>query len=414
MSVFNSRNYNQVSTTVRVDQVRTDDGVNLEDYISDIVQKNQTQDLLLQNVPTISGSNTFTGSNTFNQQITYGSSIGAGEITGAKQLVSKEFVDASIVGLKASTNNWTGSNSFVAGVLQLGKSDNTTAISVYGTATFDKMPITSTDLTSTITDDKNFTNKKYVDNKVDSSIPYQPLPDSISYGQQAISYQNGGNWVLQYPNLGSGSTTNSTGTYISFYVNFPLTANNQTLLQNNVTFDFSHWFYQPATYTTQTPISTSQNIATYSSEVSDSSIPKLVGVFGLSSCQTTFNVVIRNGGVLVHAPVQATKLWNNNTNTANSQAPVIFKNNYINTSTIMSYYPIQFFYINDQKFEVRVGFPRMDNNPSKSYSMAILGFSAKLIASNPCTSANLPNGIAIATPSTQSNSMSGGAWISTN
>jgi hypothetical protein len=125
-------------------------------------------------------------------------------------------------------------------------------------------------------------------------------------------------------------------------------------------------------------------------------------------------VVIRNGGVLVHAPVQATKLWNNNTNTANSQAPVIFKNNYINTSTIMSYYPIQFFYINDQKFEVRVGFPRMDNNPSKSYSMAILGFSAKLIASNPCTSANLPNGIAIATPSTQSNSMSGGAWISTN
>jgi hypothetical protein len=332
-------------------------------------------------------------------------------ITDDKQLVQKNYVD----GMTGRNNVWSGTNTFNNDV-QLGDSSTAKNISQYGnfaihgSTTFDSLPVTATDLT--VNNDKQLVPKKYVDSK----LTYQPTSDTIIYGQQAIYYSAlGSYYVVEAPYLGTSTVTNSTGTYVSFYVNFPATSSSSpiyTLYQNNVTFDFNYWFYQPTAISGS--FSTSVNTASFTPNVPDQNIGTLIGIAGLTNIQATFNVTIRNGGLLVHSPYQTTKIWTNNTTTANSQAPVTFNNNYINNTITMSYYPIQFAYVNNQKFRVTVGFPCQANNPTKSYWIANLGYSAQLRSSMPCTSTNFAQGNPQLTPNSGVNSLSGGAWISTS
>jgi hypothetical protein len=466
---FQKTTGNSVSSTATLssDQIIDASGITVTALITNLGNENATQEMLLQNAPSLSGNNTFTGTtNTFNNPIRYDNSIGVGQLSSSKMLVTKEYADGGLSGLLQSSNTWTGSNSFVAGSLQLGKNDNTTAVSAYGNITVqsgstltdngtvvlngnNQIGKSDNSSTNTIygptTCNNNFTvanclsastgslslsqvpvlqgnysqptgNALTTKAYVDSLIPYQPTSDTIIYGQQTVNYQSGGNYVIEAPYLGTSTTSNATGTYFDFYVNFPLTSSSTptyTLYQNNVTFDFNYWFYQPGNITT-TPVSTNNNTATYSSQVFDGTIPKLTGIFGLTNIQATFNVTIRNLALLVHSPTQSTKIWINNTTTSNVQGPVVFTNNYINNSILMTYSAIQFTYINNQKFKVTVGFPNQANNCTKSYWIANLGYSAKLRSSMPCTSSNFAQGNPQLLPNSGVNTNSGGAWISTS
>jgi hypothetical protein len=407
----------------------TVNGDDLVSVITDLVASNTTEEAQLAGCATLDGTNVFTTTNTFNVPVSYASSVGVPNLTGSKNLVTKEYADGGISGLLQSNNSWSGTNAFNGGSLQLGKNDNSTINTVYGPTTCNSSFTVancliasngSLSLSEVPTLQGNYsqptgnclTTKAYVD----SLVPYQPTSDTIIYGQQTVNYQSGGNYVVEAPYLGTSTTSNSTGTYFDFYVNFPTTSSSTptyTLFQNNVTFDFNYWFYQPGNITT-TPVSTSNSVATFSSQILDGTIPKLTGIFGLTNIQATFNVTIRNLGVLVHSPTQSTKIWINNSTTANIQGPVIFTNNYINNSILMTYSAIQFTYINNQKFKVTVGFPNQANNPTKSYWIANLGYSAKLRASMPCTASKFAQGNPQLTPTSGVNTMSGGAWISTS
>lgn len=154
----------------------TVNGTDLSSAISDLIDANELEDAILENCALVGSNNTFTGANTYNNPILYASNVGTGSITNAKHLVTKEYCGTSSSNLLPTNNTWTGTNAFVAGSHQIGKSDGTTAVTeygpftVHGATTFDSMPATATDVTNSITDDKQLANKKYVDNKTNALL----------------------------------------------------------------------------------------------------------------------------------------------------------------------------------------------------------------------------------------------------
>jgi hypothetical protein len=154
----------------------TVNGTDLSSAISDLIDANELEDAILENCALVGSNNTFTGANTYNNPIQYASNVGPGSITNAKHLVTKEYCDASASNLLPTNNTWTGTNAFIAGSHQIGKNDGSTSVTeygpfaVHGATTFDSVPATATDVTASITDDKQLANKKYVDNKVNSLL----------------------------------------------------------------------------------------------------------------------------------------------------------------------------------------------------------------------------------------------------
>jgi hypothetical protein len=330
MSVFNSRNYQATASStggsISINQIKAADGTSLQDTIANLVLSNQTEDMLLQNVPTITGNNEFTGSNQFDNPIQYKSTVGVGSITNSKHLASKEYVDASlntlrqsvpslsganeytgsnlfdspvsyasnigvgsitnakhlstkeyvdtslntlrqsvpslsganeytgsnlfdspvlyasnigvgsitnakhlptkeyvdgnISGLRAGNNTWSGTNTFVAGALQLGKIDDSTVITVYGNSTFDRLPLMSADLT--VSDNKQLAPKKYVD-------------DSISAQKGSTNIWTAQNTFNNNVTLGNSNGANTVQQYGSFAIHGPTTLDNVPILATDLT-----------------------------------------------------------------------------------------------------------------------------------------------------------------------------------
>jgi hypothetical protein len=133
---FNKSTTSTVNTVASTDAITDSTGNSLTSIITTLVNANTTEDLLIQNAPSLSGNNTFTGTtNTFNNPIRYDSSIGVGSLSNSKHLITKEYADGGISGLLATNNTWSGTNTFNAGALQLGKSDNSTVVNLAGTVT---------------------------------------------------------------------------------------------------------------------------------------------------------------------------------------------------------------------------------------------------------------------------------------
>lgn len=89
---------------------------------------------------------------------------------------------------------------------------------------FSKVPILSTDLTSSITDDKCLTTKKYVDSNINSVV--NSVSPSVTYMDKAFHFEyfntTGTKYYgLYYPDTGSSAITgnNSNGWYRNFFIN---------------------------------------------------------------------------------------------------------------------------------------------------------------------------------------------------
>jgi hypothetical protein len=403
------------------------------------------------------------GQSTFNSPILYHSSIGVGQLSNSKHLVTKEYADGGLSGLLQTNNTWTGTNAFVAGSLQLGKNDNTTAVSAYGNITV-QSGSTLTDNGSVVLNgnnqigksDNSSTNTIYgpttcnnnftVANCMNASagvltlsqVPVlqgnysQPggaslatkayvdqqlgLTDTICYGQQAFSYFNGTNYTLEAPNLGTTTTTNSTGSYKTFFINFPTTSIynkpsvgniTTTPLHHGAILDINYWIQQMNAVTGSS--SNTNNTAIYSSAPTNGNIPVFSTSNYTKSFSSTFIIGIQNGALTVYCPSQSITVWNNTGQGTGTAISVLY-----DTSQIMSFLAVSFFFSDDSKIQVRIGFPNMRNNPTKTGWIANCGFTAKLRGSMPCTSAVFVQDEIIATPSQYVNSTNGGAYLSKN
>jgi hypothetical protein len=486
---FNKSTTSTVNTVASIDSIIDSSGSSLDTIIASLVNANTTEDMLLQNAPSLSGNNTFTGTtNTFNGPIQYGSSIGVGNLSNSKHLVSKEYVDGGLTGLLSSTNTftatntfnnpvlynssigvgnlnnskhlvskeyvdgglngllatnntWSGTNTFNGGALQLGKSDNSTVVAVAGAVTVPSggsLTVNSgttcnggltvanaftasssgISLSSVPTLQGNYSqpigNSLATKTYVDGLMP--ALPDMITFGLTTTVRASGGNYIVETPSLGSSVASNSIGTYFSFYINFPQTSSNgqptYTVLQNCVTFDLNYWLYQNLSMTGS--LSSGAGQATFSGSKTNANLPNAIGSIGLINVNAKFHVSIRNGALLVYAPMQPVAIWNNPSTTSNAQSPIQFTNSYGSGNNQMKYYPIQFAYVNDQKIQVTVGYPNQDNNPTKAYWISNLGFTAQLRGSMPGTTNNFPQGTPLTVPNAGTNTNSGAAWITTS
>jgi hypothetical protein len=438
---FNKSTTSTVNTVASTDAITDSTGNSLTSIITTLVNANTTEDLLIQNAPSLSGNNTFTGTtNTFNNPIRYDSSIGVGSLSNSKHLITKEYADGGISGLLATNNTWSGTNTFNAGALQLGKSDNSTVVNLAGTVTVPSggsLALNApTTCNNTLTVSNAFTasssgislsmvptlqgnysqptgnalaTKAYVDGLTAA------LPDTIQYGQTTTVRLNGSVYTVEAPYLGTSTTANSTGTYITFYINFPVTYTGTptyTVLQNCVTLDLNYWWYQNLAMTSST--GSSNNWAYFATNRTNANLTLSTGRAGMNNLVASFHVSIRNGALLVYAPVQPTAIWTNPTLTSGTQGPIQFTNSYSASNTAMRYYPINFTYVNDQKIKVEIGYPNQENNPTKSWWISNLGFTAKLTGSMPGTTDNFPQGNPLLTPNSGTNTNSGAAWISTS
>jgi hypothetical protein len=165
-------------------------GTDLATAISDLVSANALEDTLLETCAFVNASNNFTGSNTFNV-----------------------FIVPGVCTLNSSndTNTISGKLNFINTVkfqtdVNVGKSDNTNIINIYGTTglhgttSFDSIPSTTTDLTSSITTNNQLTNKKYVD-------------DSITNLKTASSTWTGANTFNNNVTLGNSNGSNTIQQY---------------------------------------------------------------------------------------------------------------------------------------------------------------------------------------------------------
>jgi hypothetical protein len=362
---------------------------------------------LRQSVPSLSGANEFIGNNQFDSPILYASNIGVASITNAKHLATKEYVDGNINGMRAGNNTWSGTNTFVAGALQLGKSDDSTVITVNGNTTFDRVPILAADLTTSVTDDKHLANKKYVDSSITtlkasnstwsgqnnfSTIP--TIPIDLAYGntnqvtnklyvdQLVASAQNtsytGGLYTtaaptlatntLYAPNLGTLNTAaNSVGaTTNAFYITF--SGNASQLNTAVVSFDIVYTF--------------GNNITSGVTVNSDNSVTKITPFIGneltlfkqlATSC--LFQLCIRPDAndVYVKGISQTTTVYNNGSSTAATNGTYAqWTNTY--GGNVMKWYPIQFQWVDKNKIRVLIGAPLQRNNPSVAGVMSSMQF----------------------------------------
>lgn len=277
--------------------------------------------------------------------------------------------------------------------------------------TLKNIPRTDIARESEITDNKCFVTKKYTDDLISSSLNsiVSDKSDTICYGQQVAEYPTvGGGFTIEAPTLGVATTTNTTGYNLPFTINFPSTSDNAYLFQNSVMFDFNYYFYKGQAITGTTSAST--NKAFVSTLYDNSAFTSLTGTSGLTDISARFSVTIKNGDLLVHCVQQTTNIWVNPTTTSNTQSSVAFVSLY-NNSQSMTYNVINFVYVNAKSFQVFVGYPNQFNNPTVSGWIANLGFSCKLLSSNPCTSVAFRNVLPLTTPNILSNTLTGGAFF---
>lgn len=201
---------------------------------------------------TINGSISVNGQTTYDTIPTTSTDLTA-NITSNNQLTNKKYVDNSITNLKAANSTFSGNNLFTGfnsysgqsafnNNVQLGKSDGTSTVSEYGImnihgpTTFDAIPSTATDQTSTITSNNQFTNKKYVDTSITNLLAANNTftgnnthSGSTSLtGDVQVGKMDGTSTVNEYGNFYvHGSTTYDSIPSTSTDVTSTITSNNQ-------------------------------------------------------------------------------------------------------------------------------------------------------------------------------------------
>ena len=419
--IFNSANYQTSALTVQqANKLYYQKGqANLNVTGNETVQNETVYGNLNTNTLNASGSVTL-GSTNSNHVINGNVSISAlpitttdlsTSITNNNSLVTKKYVDNSVsnTSLLSSANTFTGINTFSNDLIR--QNSFSATANNFNFSCQPQVSLTSYQTTSG-SSANTLTTKSYVDNSISAVLPIKS--DTIIYGQQAYLTQSGSNYILTSPNLGTSTTSNTTGFNIDFYLNFPATSNNGVItpFTNCATFEFNYYQYQPATVNLVSGfVSSTGNTATFNRQIASSEIGSQVGIFGFTTINAVFNLAIKNGNVLVYAPIQTKAIWTNPTTTNGAQSGVQFTNNYGSNANLMKYYPIFFTYVNDSKIKISVQFPNQQNNPGTSYWVSNLGFSAKINNSNIMNSSNFVNGLSTL-PSTNSNTNSGGAFFS--
>ena len=331
-----------------------------------LVNKKYVDNMLTKN-------NTWTGQNTFNNGITVANSFSAsangislssiptlqGSYTqpGGNCLTSREYVD----GITSRQNVWNNVNNFYND-MQLGDSNVTRTISQYGNfgihgnTTFDNLPVTATDLSSSVNNNNQLVPKKYVDTVVANanSNVYSGGVFTIASTQRV-----GGSWVLYAPYLGTLNTAaDSTGLVLhQFYLNFSGIANQ--LNTAIVKFDIA--------YTIANPITSGVTV------VGDNTVARTTTQFAgteltlnkqlTTSC--TFNVVMKPtvSDLFVGAISQTTAVIGSSSY-PNTGSWTQWSNTYGSGSAVMKWYPIKIQYVNANKAMITIGCPKSQNSPA--------------------------------------------------
>lgn len=565
---FNKSTTTTQNTSVLTDSITDSSGNSLSTIISTLVDANTTEDLLIQNCPSISGDNTFSGNNQFNapiaydsgvnptsathlahksyvdngvsssisnllssnneftgtnqfdHPIVYDSSISVGTISGSKMLTTKEYVDGGVSGLLASNNTWTGTQNFNSGSLTLGNGG--TAIAIHGNATYDNLPVTGTDLSGSVnnnnqlipkkyadglittlksstntytgqnifnndvvlgntsglnnisqygnslvhgpavfdslpatgtdlsgsvTDDKQLAPKKYVDTKANSILSNnntfsgnnsftgssmvlslvptlaanysQPSGNALStktYVDSTVgivtqsSYHLGlattqsfisTVWAVKAPNLGTGSTATTTPNLLdTFYLNF---SRNNSFGPNSCILEFAYYLHQNVAVSTANGAYTNgsvgggnQNQITRSSpqfQTSDFSL--FPGYSGSTSAApltpifATIQVSMMNLSGLIIKPLMANI---NVVSSAGASTTTTYANTTIKYNGVsIAFTPIVLTYVSQNKVQVRIYSPKMDNCPGVSGFVSNLGCSLTIRSGDTTPSGTLTN-----------------------
>ena len=283
-------------------------------------------------------------------------------------------------------------NEVINGTLQLNNtvSNPCFTASTAGVLTLNTIPITNTDLTSSITNNNNLTTKKYVDNAItnSSSNSFSTLNLNEFYlCQYSITYNNG----LIAPYLGTSTTANSTTNYLSIlYCNF--NTNNSTLTSNSCILEFNYQYCSNMTVPGSTYNSANKNSITASSPTyTQSSIQLGASMPFSTSCmfQITINTNSTYPTLVVQAIQQTTSIWNNptiSTSTTASTGLVVGSAKAVAhtyNALVYNFYPITFAYTNANKFKITIGVPDCENQPARNGWWSNMSASVKVKTASP-------------------------------
>ena len=307
-----------------------------------------------------STNNAWTGTNSFN------TSLPSSTVTpiNSTDLVTKTYSDGLITTLVNGNNTWTGTNSF-----------NTSLPS--STVT----PINSTDLVT----------KSYVDGSTASrSVNYVNTTYTLPY----LNSLNQQYYKIVYPYLGTGTTSNSTGTYNQFYIN--TLQNTSTILTSFIVELYSYMKVNAgATFsaTGSGAVTSMTGTSPLSSNINVRQTPFTSSDCTAGTLQPALNTILfafYNGTFNATVLSSTKNMW-----TSSSQASVVLSNSYgygstsgITTYGTMSYSGLAISYqpantTNNttayNRIMVSVGAPFQQNSPAcYGGSVTSLGFTASL------------------------------------
>jgi hypothetical protein len=365
----------------------------------------------------LSSNNTFTGANTFNNSLVVQYCCGlsatgvtfsvipktdidrSNQIMDDNQFITKKYADTQLNNMmQYGLNQWGGTNTYYdqlsisnTGSLYV---DSCCNFSSANGATFSVIPKTLTDLTSSITNNNQLVNKKYVDNKVSSAVQQRLKTDRYIVSDTTTTHPNsgGGYWIIP-PKVRTGG-----GNHV-FYINFDSSINangmDNILLSQSCVLDFNYYFTQASSMANISAVENSMPwLSTYSrttaGQPSNADIPRsTMGSTNrappITSINSQYVISTNAGSVCVGSGYQATILYPAPKSGALTPAPSTITTKFNATSITGS--PLKFSYVTDNKIMVEIWFPLINgnnttsNNPSKNDWVSSYGCSVEIKAS---------------------------------
>ena len=271
---------------------------------------------------------------------------------------------------------------------------DTSGIVHTGASSFNTIPTLTQDLTSSynLASNMQLANVGLVRSLISSSNPNTSYTWGINTTTYTSSTDTQYPYYLQAPNLGTQTTTNSTGYYVTCYLNAPsgLTGPGNT----NVQIQFSY------SYTNGLPITGAYSgVSTAALPASGSNLIKRATPFlstefsapnsGMICSQAFFNLMLLPGATTlttpklnVNSPTATTAVWTNSTNnlTNYSSNPKVFTNNYSSNAVSMTFNPIQFSVVSQNRIQIKVGFPAQLNSPAVPYWISQASFGLQVVS----------------------------------
>ena len=270
--------------------------------------------------------------------------------------------------------------------------DTSGNITTSGSVTFDTIPSLTSDLTSSYT---NLTTQLASVGIVNRLIANANGNSTWSWGVNTTAYTSTTDaqypYYLQAPILGTQTTTNSVGTYQTCYLNAPsgLVGPGNTTVQIQVSYSYSNGSIISGAYS---GLSSAALPATGANLIKRAT-PFLASEFtapnsAMVLSQSFFNLMMLPGSsgitpskLNVNCPTSTYAIWTNSTNnnTNYSSSPKVFTNNYGSNSAAMTFNPIQFSVINQNKIQIRLGLPAQLNSPASAYWINQAAFSVQIV-----------------------------------